>query len=65
MARYGIMTYIYRIKEKGGKSDEKNFVAETVAKVAKSIAVKSVNSTCTLFFYQPMETKKIKKLKKI
>lgn len=34
---------------------KKNLVAETVAKAAKSTAVKSVNSACTLFFYQPTE----------
>lgn len=41
-----------------------NIVAKTVAKVAKSTATKNANATCTLFFYQPKETKQIKKLRK-
>lgn len=43
---------------------KKNFVANAVAKVAKDTAMKSANSACTLFFYQPKETKRIKKLRK-
>ena len=43
---------------------KKNFVADAVAKAAKNTAVKYANSTCTWYFYQPKETKQIKKLRK-
>ena len=38
---------------------KKNFVADVVAKAAKNTAVKSAK-----YFYQPKETKQIKKLRK-
>jgi cyclic lactone autoinducer peptide len=43
---------------------EKNPVAVIIEKAAKSTAVKNANSACTLFFFQPKETKNIKKLRK-
>ena len=57
--------YIVKLQtRKEEKAMKKNFVADVVAKAAKNTAVKSANSTCTLYFYQPKETKQIKKLRK-
>lgn len=42
----------------------KNLVATVVAKGAKRVAIENANSACTLFFYQPKEPKKLKKLRK-
>lgn len=44
--------------------DMKNLVASVIAKSAKSSAVKSANSVCGLYFYQPKEPQKVKKLRK-
>lgn len=35
----------------------KKLVAAAVAKAAKSTAIKSANSACTLYYYQPKEPK--------
>ncbi len=43
---------------------KKNFVAKKIAKMAMHTAVSSANTACTLYFYQPAETKQIKKLRK-
>ena len=42
----------------------KNVVATVIAKPAKNVAIKNANATCTLYFYQPKEPKKLKKLRK-
>lgn len=42
----------------------KNVVATVIAKTAKNTAIKGANSACTLYFYQPKEPKKLKKLRK-
>lgn len=42
----------------------KNVVAAVIAKTAKNMAMKEANSVCTLYFYQPKEPKKLKKLRK-
>lgn len=42
----------------------KNVMATIIAKTAMFAAIKSANSTCTLYFYQPKEPKKLKKLRK-
>jgi cyclic lactone autoinducer peptide len=42
----------------------KNVVATVIARIAKNTAIKGANSTCTLYFYQPREPKKLKKLRK-
>ena len=44
--------------------DMKNLVASVIAKSAKSSAVKSANSVCGLYFYQPKEPQNVKKLRK-
>lgn len=35
-----------------------------IAKLAKKNAIKGANTACTLYFYQPKETAKIKGLRK-
>jgi hypothetical protein len=50
--------------ERGNLVLKKYFMAKFLANIAKQIATKNVNSACTLFFYQPKLSEKIKKLRK-
>ena len=44
---------------------EKTLIAsKVIAKLAKRTAIKSANTACALYFYQPKETEKIKGLRK-
>jgi len=43
---------------------KKHFTARVLANIAKYTTTKNVNSACTLFFYQPNLSDKIKKLRK-
>lgn len=42
----------------------KKMVANIIAKCARDEAIKRTNSVCGIFFYQPRESEKLKKLRK-
>lgn len=41
-----------------------SIASKVIAKLAKRTAVKSANTACALYFYQPKESEKIKGLRK-
>ena len=49
------------MKEERRNLGMKNIMAAIIAKKAKHTAVKSANSVCSLYFYQPKELKKLRK----